>query len=85
MKGEAITDLTYKLNMHSVSILSLEYEKIDSKSGYFAIDLVAEKTGSITSLLKDMVKNYEIYSDTITMDSSTGLYHSHLRVLSVTP
>jgi len=76
MKGEEIKEITYKLNSYNVAISHLQYE-----NGEFFLTLVSNDANNITSLLKNLINDYMIYSDIIELDNPSQLYHSNLKII----
>lgn len=80
MKGKAISEITEKLNKHSVKISSLDYV-IEDKKSFFRIWLIAKDDEMITSLLRTIINNYDIYADSIEIDEISRMYKSELKII----
>jgi hypothetical protein len=81
MKGVEIGNITSKLNTHSVSIASLGYVE-DENGSFFEIELVSDSDKQVTELLKSLVSEYEIFTNSIELDPNSDIYRSSLRVWS---
>jgi len=82
-KSEAVINITKFLNSHKVTISSIKYIEEDEKK-YFQIGLIAKDEASITSLLQDMIKTYQVYTELIEMDSINHIYKSELQIIGLT-
>jgi hypothetical protein len=79
MKGEFLAKITEALNLYGVSIVNVSFVK--DKEYYFQFELVSNSDKKITSLLNQLVKEYSIHTDSITLDRSTKLYKSKLKIV----
>ena len=75
MKGQEIAKITDKLLSYGVFISSLKYQ-----DGKFILEVLAKSDNSITSLLKEIINEYDIYSEKIEMDRELHLYRSTITI-----
>jgi len=80
MKGEEIVKLTRVLNIYNVSISSIKYRK-DEVDQYFQIGLIAKYEKDITYLLRSLVKDYSLFTESIEIDTLNHIYKSELKIL----
>ena len=80
MKGEELVRITKRLNNHYVSISSIEFVK-EEKEHYFKIGLTAQDEESVTSLLRDLIKDYSIHIESIAKNSVNDRYRSELKIM----
>gem|GEM_PF-2746624 len=81
MKGGEILKITEKLNYYNVLVSSIQYIKSPDNKNYFYFELVANEDAYITALLKDLIKEREIYTDQIEFDKNVDRYRSKLKIL----
>jgi hypothetical protein len=79
MKGVEIGNITSKLNLHDVSISSLKYVE-DINGSFFELLLVSNSDQKVTELFQTLLLDYEIFTDSIELDSMNGIYKSKLRL-----